>query len=278
MKLINQFPRKLSVATQSKNGLLEAADKVKIDNMYDSLGDVKGITTSNNVTEEGYLMDAATISTKFGEIGDDITELSNDLATTNTNVETNTNAITELNNALDNRGIKTYFGFNDLGLEMQTVTFYQIINALSTKGYGSVFMTNLWKDNCPNLDLATSGNRHILTVKYGQDGYVSIIDEDLMYNKTSCRSYDGSGLTNWRKEVTFEDVEITIKSGNIHETYTVPSARNILSVTILYTYTLYQNSAIAFKHTDGNIIGVIFSNNTARGADIKYKVRYSYYE
>ena len=34
MKLVNQFPRKVRIVTQSTNGLMAASDKEKLDNLY----------------------------------------------------------------------------------------------------------------------------------------------------------------------------------------------------------------------------------------------------
>ena len=55
MKLVNQFPRKMSIATQSTNGLMVASDKEKIDNLY--VLSYESTEPSNNNKKQAWIGD-----------------------------------------------------------------------------------------------------------------------------------------------------------------------------------------------------------------------------
>lgn len=91
---------------------------------------------------------------------------------------------------------KTYGRVTDIGLTL-TCTMDDILVALYKKGNFSMLCTPLWKDSCPNIDFATSSNRHILTVKVAESGYVLVSDFDVNTGIEYVRGHDGYNYTAW---------------------------------------------------------------------------------
>lgn len=57
--------------------------------------------------------------------------------------------------------------------------------------------TPMWKNSYPNIDFATSSNRHILTVKVAESGFILVSDFDVNTGIEYVRGHDGYYYTAW---------------------------------------------------------------------------------
>lgn len=72
-----------------------------------------------------------------------------------------------------------------------------ILTALYNKGANSMLCMAIWKDSAPNLVLASTSNKHILTIKVVGSGYVYVSDFDVNTGIEYVRGHDGYNYTAW---------------------------------------------------------------------------------
>lgn len=72
----------------------------------------------------------------------------------------------------------------------------QILTALSSKG-SAILAVPIFKTDFPNLNLGSTGSRHMLKVEHAWSGYVVITDHDISNGISYFTSHDGNGYKAW---------------------------------------------------------------------------------
>lgn len=88
-----------------------------------------------------------------------------------------------------------YKSVADIGLD-NNCTLDQIITALSNKGY-AMLIAPIYKTDFPNLNLASSGQKHVLKIYCPILGYVAICDYDISNGTSYFTGHNGSVYTPW---------------------------------------------------------------------------------